>query len=308
MSDPIRPLTVGVVTKNRPESLQRCLDSLALFADLIADVIVVDDTSLPPARDTLQALPASIADRVTFVRQESHEGYIVARNAIMRAARTDAVLLMDDDACVLDAGSMKAILGVMEADPRVAAVACAMATADGSPWEPGTQPSPVAYACYVPSFIGFAHLLRRRVFLALGGYRESFRYYGEEKDYCRRLLAAGHDVVYVPAARVAHLPDAAGRDMARYLRYVVRNDCLCALYNDPFPLMLATVPMRLAAYFRMRSGWQVHDPGGFRWVLGELAVALPAVLRGRTPMTFADVRRWRELRRVWPPYRPPVTA
>jgi hypothetical protein len=42
----------------------------------------------------------------------------------------------------------------------------------------------------VASFIGFAHLVRRDVFLALGGYREDFVYLGEEKEFCLRLLDA----------------------------------------------------------------------------------------------------------------------
>ena len=88
-------------------------------------------------------------------------------------------------------------------------------------------------ACYVPSFIGFAHLVRRETFVAIGGYRESFEFYGEEKDYCRRLIDAGFRTVYLPDALVMHEPDQAGRSKQRYLRYVTRNDCLNALYNDP---------------------------------------------------------------------------
>ena len=296
------------MTRNRPAALRECLTSLALIADIAADVVVVDDTSDVSNERVLAELPTAVAGKIRLIRQTRHEGYIVARNTIVREAATEFVLLLNDDAWLLDERSVAEAVAVMERDARVGAVAFAMATANGSPWEPRTQPSPVSYACYVASFIGFAHLLRRRVFIDLGGYRESFHYYGEEKDYCRRLLAAGYDVVYVPTARVAHVPDPAGRNMARYLRYVARNDCLCALFNDPVPVVFATVPMRLAGYFTMRRHWRVHDRGGFRWVVGEVLRALPGVVGRRTPMTLADVRRWRELRRVWPPYRPEAAA
>lgn len=296
-------VTVGIVTRNRPASLRRCVESIVLLGDLVAEVVIVDDTSDPPARESLGPLPPAIGDRTRFIRQHANEGYIVARNATVRAAQTEYVILMDDDACFLDGASIRTIVDLMQRDRRVAAVACAMAEVDGSPWDARMQPSPVSYLCYVPAFIGFAHLLRRAVFLDLGGYRESFRYYGEEKDYCRRLLAAHYDVVYAPSARVTHAPDPAGRDPARYLRYVTRNDCLCALYNDPLAIVCATTAMRLAAYFQMRRGWQVDDPGGFLWVVREVIAQFPAVLRGRTPMTLSDVRRWRALRRISPPYR-----
>ena len=67
---------------------------------------------------------------------------------------------------------------MLDADPRVAAIAFAQGESDGSAWPAAMQPSPATSPCVVASFIGFAHLLRRDVFLDLGGYQESFIYYG----------------------------------------------------------------------------------------------------------------------------------
>ena len=63
-----------------------------------------------------------------------------------------------------------------------------------------------------PCFIGFAHLLRRSLFIEMEGYRSLFKFYGEEKEYCLRLLDRGISVVYLPKARIAHLPDPSGID------------------------------------------------------------------------------------------------
>ena len=82
------------------------------------------------------------------------------------------------------------------------------------------------------------------MFLALGGYRESFVFYGEEKEYCLRLLDRGYRVVYLPDALVVHAQDAGGRTPQRYLRYVTRNDCLNALYNEPLWRAAWLVPAR----------------------------------------------------------------
>jgi GT2 family glycosyltransferase len=225
-------LTVGIATRNRPQSLVRCLDSLALIEDLVSEVIVVDDASDPPVVAALQQVSSAIAPRIRFIEQPSHLGYIVGRNRMVRLAVNDCVLLMDDDAYVIDAEAVRRAVAVFMRHSKIGAVAFAQAEADGSPWPATMQPSPVGYACYVAAYIGFGHLLRRSVFLELGGYQESFHFYGEEKDYCLRLLNAGYDVVYMPDARIAHVPDASGRSNVRYLRYVIRNDCLSALYND----------------------------------------------------------------------------
>ena len=245
-------LTVGITTRNRRQSLLRCLDSLALLGDLLTEVIVVDDSSDLPVADALGSLHPSMAARTRVVRQTASEGYIVARNTIMRLATNEYVLLMDDDAYLVDAKGLKEAVALMERHAEVAAIGCAQAEADGRPWPAAMQPAPVSYRCRVPSFIGFAHLLRRRAFLEVGGYREELHFYGEEKGLCARFLSAGYQVVYMPDVLVAHVPDPAGRSTARYLRYVVRNDCLFALYNLPWPVACVSLPVRLARYFWMK--------------------------------------------------------
>jgi GT2 family glycosyltransferase len=296
-------LTIGVVTKNRPASLRECLGSLAFVGDALAEVIVIDDTGDVPvdtASGALVDLPPSVSAKLRVFRQTRHEGYIVARNTIMREASTDYVLLMDDDAALLEGGSILDALRLLDAHPRVGAIACAMAERDGSPWHPETQAAPVDYTCYVPTFIGFAHILRRRLFVELDGYRESFHFYGEEKDYCLRMLDAGFDIIYMPSARVVHAPDPAGRSQSKYVRYTIRNDCLFALYNEPLPLALLTVPVRLGRYLSMSRG--LDDRGGFAWIVRELVRQLPSIIGGRRAVSWTTVRQWRRVGRTWPAF------
>ena len=293
-------VTVGVVTRNRPASLGECLVSLALLGDALAEVIVVDDTSDAPLESALVDLPAPVASKLRLIRQTGREGYIVARNTIMRTASTDYVLLMDDDAALLSGRTILDAIGLLDAHPRIGAIACAMAERDGSPWHPATQPAPVDYTCYVPTFIGFAHILRRALFVELAGYRESFHFYGEEKDYCLRMLDAGFDIVYMPSARVVHAPDPAGRSQSKYVRYTIRNDCLFALYNEPLPLALVSVPVRLGRYLSMSRGFD--DRGGFAWIVRELVRQLPSILGGRRPVSWTTVRQWRRVGRTWPAF------
>ena len=313
MCTPVRPetdvtdacterITVGIATRNRRASLLRCLASLALINDLIEEVLVVDDTSDVPLGDLTPYAPPNLAGKMHVIAQPGRQGPIVARNATVRLARTECVLLMDDDAYVIDAGAIRRGVELLMAHRDVGAVAFAQAEADGTAWPAAMQPSLATRTCCVPAYIGFAHLLRRSVFLELGGYLEPLHFYGEEKDYCLRLLNAGFTVVYVPEARVAHVPDQSGRSPARYLRYVIRNDCLSALYNEPLPLPLATVPLRLLRYAAMRRHGGVQDEGGLRWILGELAAAFPSACRDRRPVAWRTFMRWRRLRASTPPF------
>lgn len=290
-------LTVGIATRNRPAALRRCASSLSLIAELVSEVIVVDDSGESPAKHAVAALPHAIATNLRVLEQPGNQGPIVGRNTILRLASTEYVLLMDDDAYLIDRGAIVKALDTLERDPRVGAVACAQAEADGSPWPSHMQPCMSSSPCVVTAYIGFAHVVRRSVFQRLGGYRESFHFYGEEKDYCLRLLDSGYDVVYLPDALVAHVPDQAGRSSDRYLRYVIRNDCLSALYNEPWPLALMTVPLRLRRYEVMRRNGGISDPGGLKWIVSELLRTLPDVCRNRTPVRWSSLRRWHRLKR-----------
>ena len=242
-------LTVGITTRNRRQSLLRCLDSLTMLGDVLTEIIVVDDSSDLPIAEALGGLRPSIAVRTRVVRQTESEGYIVARNTIMRLATNEYVLLMDDDAFLIGADGLTEALALMDQHAEVAAIGCAQAEGDGRPWPPAMQPAPVSYRCRVASYIGFAHLLRRRAFHEVGGYREELHFYGEEKGLCARFLSAGYQVVYMPDVLVAHVPDPAGRSTSRYLRYVVRNDCLFALYCLPWFVACVNLPVDLRSMF-----------------------------------------------------------
>jgi GT2 family glycosyltransferase len=303
MSADLRVLiTVGVTTRNRADALLRCLRSLELIADLVGEIIVADDSSDPPVADMLHRAPAAVGSKLRVITVPHNGGYIVGRNMIMRLASNEYVLSMDDDAYVIDAKAVTRAVDVLARHPRVGAVAFAQGESNGQPWPAAMQPAPAQQPCLVTAFIGFAHLLRRTLFLEVGGYRETFEFYGEERDYCLRLLDAGRQVVYLPDALVAHVPDPSGRSPSRYLRYVIRNDCLSAMYNEPLLLALATVPVRLRRYGAMRRGGNVIDPGGFWWIVRELAAAIPDLVRNRTPVRWGTVRRWRALRRDPPPF------
>ncbi|MDB4947865.1 MAG: family 2 glycosyl transferase [Gemmatimonadetes bacterium] len=310
MDDPPRGervVTVGVCSRNRPESLARCLRSLGMADAMVEGITVYDDGSEPPLEPAVRAiLGDALPARTRFVRSDASRGLSVGRNRIAREAGTPYVLNLDDDAMLVTARAVADAVAVLRGDESVAAVAFAQSDAEGTPWPAGAQPAPVDYACVVPSFIGYAHLLRRDAFLAAGGFREGMRMHGEEKDLCMRLMERGLRVVYLPDTRIAHLADPAGRDRAEYLFLTIRNDVLGGVYNEPLPVLALTAPARLSRYFRMRRGMGLHDPGGFGRILRALGRELPAAWGARHGVGLRTWRRWRRLLRERPRYQPPA--
>ena len=306
MSDPGR-IAVGIASRGRPDSLARCIASLATIDDMVDEVLVVDDGSPDPLEPRVRAqLSAEAQRKLRMIRFEPGRGLAAARSECVRRAHAPWVLSLDDDAVVISRDAVHAAVRTIAADAGVFAVAFAQSDASGEPWPAGAQPAQVAYPCYTASFIGFAHLVRREAFVALGGFREQLIINGEERELCLRALDAGLAVVYLPDARVAHLADPTGRDVRRYLHLTVRNGVMASLYDDPLPMLCLRVPARLLAYFRMRRGWGVHDPWGFVAILRWLARDLGSALRQRKPVRWATIRRWRRLAREAPAYRGPA--
>ena len=151
-------------------------------------------------------LPPDLAGTLTIIRQPRGDGNIAGRNEIMRAATHENALLRDDDACLLDAGTIREVLAMMEAR----SCGSSRGLRDGrAGWRPGRT-----HAGRRPSSISLLHPVvhrlrasdsRARAFLEVGGYRAMYRFHGEEKDCCLRLMDAGYDIVYLPDPPVMHL-------------------------------------------------------------------------------------------------------
>src|SRR5262245_58250410 len=129
MSQPKPRLTVGITTRNRPASLLRCVESLQHLEHLAPEILVFDDASEIPASETLPPPP-----RLRIIRDDRAPGNIVGRNALMTEASANIVLLLDDDAALLDGASVARAMSVIQDDPKVAAVAFAQANVDGTAW------------------------------------------------------------------------------------------------------------------------------------------------------------------------------
>jgi glycosyltransferase involved in cell wall biosynthesis len=289
----VRALSIGITTRDRPQSLEACLRSIMAILGPGHDVMVFDDASsqrVDPIAHAIMGLD------VRVFRVEEPRGTPAGRNRLVREARREYVLLLDDDTRLLAGDAIARAVSVLVNDVGVGAVALAQAERDGRPWPLGMQPASAQRPCMIPAFIGFAHLLKRALFLEMGGYRERLVFYGEEKEFCLRLLARGYLVVYLPDALVAHVPDPGARDPRRYVRQAIRNDCLSSLYNEPLVMAAAALPVRLLRHRRMARGLPGGDPGGLWWIVRDLLRELPAAVRGRRSVGWRVMREWRRLK------------
>ncbi|MCO5092165.1 glycosyltransferase family 2 protein [Bosea sp. (in: a-proteobacteria)] len=199
-------VTAIVVSYDSAQVLPACLSALA--AEGIG-AIVVDNAS----GDASAEIAARYGARV--LRSARNEGYGRANNLGARAAATPFILIVNPD-LEIQPGAVAALLAAAEAYPDAAAFAPRLIEPSGRVFlQPRSLLSPdhlnrarrivlpEGDAC-LPFLSGACLLLRREVFLALGGFDPAIFLFYEDDDLCRRLREAGHALVHVHGAEARH--------------------------------------------------------------------------------------------------------
>ncbi len=217
--------TVVITTKNRRDELRRALRSTFAQKGPI-EVLVIDDGSTDGTSEMVRAeFPSTRVERF-----EGSRGYVVQRNHAARIASAPVVFSIDDDAAFSSSDVVEQTLAELD-DPRIGAVAIPYV-------EPNRdnrvmQKAPSRDGTWVTdTFVGTAYAVRRDMFLRLGGYREALIHQGEERDFCLRMLSAGHVVRLGNSDVIEHF-ESPRRDFRRMDFFGRRNDVLFAWHNLP---------------------------------------------------------------------------
>ncbi len=194
--------SVLVPTRGGP-TLAQTLAAVAAYTDAPHEVVVIDDAS--PAR--VEAPSARV------IRLESRRGFVGAANAGARAARTDTLVFLNDDA-VVTPGWLTTLLGAL-ARPRAGLVGPASNDSGDAATQPADYrdlPGLLAHAatCEGPArevdkLSLLCAAIRRETFDRVGGLDEG---YGlgmfEDDELCRQLRRRRLRVLLAPSAFVHH--------------------------------------------------------------------------------------------------------
>ena len=206
MSPPAHPVVAIVVTHDSAEVLPACLDALGRAG---VPAVVVDNASADGS--------AELAERrgATVIRNAENQGYGRANNIGARALASDFLLVVNPDVAVEQTAVAELVAAarrypdaglfaprIVEPDGRVFYQATSLLSAQLT--NPGGRLAvPEGDAC-APFFSGACFLVRRELFLTLGGFDEAIFLFYEDDDLCRRIVDAGAALVYVPSAMAHH--------------------------------------------------------------------------------------------------------
>ena len=211
-------VTIVIPVHGKAGLTRHCLDQL-LGQELPPGtrLLVVDDAS----RDDTAALLASYGAQVDVLTMPVNAGFGAACNRGVEAAGTELVVLLNNDTTP-HPGWLHALVREAEQHPQAAAVGARLLHLDGTVQHAGVvfgrdrlphhvyagfrgdHPAVVRSRAF-QVVTGACLLLRRSVFLELGGFDLGYRNGHEDVDLCLRLGAAGHEVRYCGDAVLTHL-------------------------------------------------------------------------------------------------------
>jgi N-acetylglucosaminyl-diphospho-decaprenol L-rhamnosyltransferase len=199
-------ITAIVVAFDSAEVLPDCLGALR---EAGVATVVVDNASADSSAQVAESFEARV------VRNDRNEGYGRANNIGARATESEFLLIVNPDV-VIQPGSVAELVAATQRYPEAGFFAPRIVEPSGrvffqprsllAPYlknPKGTLVVPEGDAC-APFLSGACFLVRRDLFLRLGGFDERIFLFYEDDDLCRRIADHSPALIYVPSAVVIH--------------------------------------------------------------------------------------------------------
>ena len=274
-----------ITTRNRLPVLPRALQSVYAQDYPNLEILVLDDASEDSTSDYIRSHHPDIH----LFRFEENRGLIVARNLLMREAKGDYIVSLDDDAYFVNCDAISNVVRRMGSEPEIGVISFLVVQREDDVRE-RTVPEH-----YTRTFMGGAHSVRKKVIEGTGNYREFLFHQGEEADLALRLLDKGYRILHFPEATVVHEQSPVARDLSRITTYGARNALLRSWLSEPFPWWLLTTGNTAVKFLAFAiEHRRVHYMLKGFWAAIK---ALPQVTSLRRPVSSKAMRLYFALRR-----------
>jgi GT2 family glycosyltransferase len=281
-------VSVMITTKDRIVDLRRTWNVLQELDPPPLEVLITADGC---TEDVVNAIKEEFSKARVFVN-EIGLGSVLSRDRMMRAARGDLMLALDDDSYPEQSDCISRIIAFVEEHPSLAVLHVPQRTDE---YPETLAQTDFGLQRFTRTFSNSGAVLRRSTYLQLPGFESRFFHAYEEPDYALQCVAAGYDVIFSPVITIRHHYSGHERDERRtHLRHA-RNEFWSALIRCPFPFVLAVLAWRIFSQFRYacKRGWT--------WMLREpvwwcqAVRGIPYCLRRRKPVSWAGYKRWLRL-------------
>ncbi len=221
-------LSVMISTRGRIDDLRRTCRALLQFNPPPLEVLITMDGC---TGDVVEAVKAELPEARLFVHPIGL-GSVASRDRMIREARGDLVLALDDDSYPEQLDCIARIVPFFEQQPQLAVL--------HFPQRTDEYPQTLAQTKFrsehlTRSFANSGAVLRRSTYLQLPGFESRFFHMYEEPDYALQCVAAGYDVVFSPVITIRHHYSGQARNEIRIHHRHARNEFWSTVMRCPFP-------------------------------------------------------------------------
>ena len=281
-------LSVMITTRNRLVELRRNYRALQQLNPTPLEVLITMDGC---TNEIVDAIKGELSQARLFMNRTG-VGSVLSRDRMMREARGDLVLALDDDSYPEQLDCVSRFTPFFEERPRLAVLHFPQRSDEYK--ETLTQTN-FASEHLTRSFANSGAVLRRATYLELPGFEPRFYHMYEEPDYGLQCVAAGYDVCFSPVVTIRHHYSERARDEIRIHQRHARNELWSTLMRCPLPFTLGMLLWRVIAQFRYACtrgwSWVLREPVWW-W---EALTGIPRCLRRRKPVPWAGYKRWLSL-------------
>lgn len=230
--------------------------------------------------------------RRVFVN-ETGMGSVASRDRMMRAARGDLVLALDDDSYPEQKDCVAALRNLFFNNPRLAVASFPQRTDEYPETLTQTDFGPERP---VRSFASSGACLRVSTYRALPGFEPMFFHMYEEPDYCLQCIGKGWEVRFCSHVTIRHHWTGSGRSEMRNHHLHARNELWSTIMRCPMPQALPMVIYRVVSQARYAAKrgpvWILQEPVWWWQALCGVAAAS----KRRCPVSWEGYLAWMERR------------
>jgi GT2 family glycosyltransferase len=217
-------ISVVTVSYNSAQFITDYLDSLITNLTPLDEVIIVDSGSEDDTTEVIEKFSQK-KKNIKLIKSKENIGFGKGCNMGVSEALGEYILFLNPDTKVLEGGVDK-LYQFISVHPEGGIVAPQLIQ-DGGVIQPSIRKLPTilgaikeyylgiknSYEAYfldgdsfyqVESVVGAAMMMKRELFIKIGGFDEKYFMYFEDLDLCRKTLKAGKNIYYLPAAKFFH--------------------------------------------------------------------------------------------------------
>jgi len=278
-------VSLMITTSNRLDELRRTIQMLGKLNPPPDEILITADGCTD---GTAEFVTSALPNAKLIVNQPAI-GSVASRDRMMREAKGDLVLALDDDSYPEQSNCIARIIPFFQKRAELAVLHFPQRTDE----YPETLTKTDFGAEHLTrSFANSGAVLRRSTYLQLAGFESRFYHMYEEPDYGLQCVAAGYDVVFSPVVAIRHHYSGRARDEIRIHHRHARNEFWSTLMRCPFPFAPGVLAWRVFSQFRYacKRGWSwvVREPAWW-W---QAASGIPYCLRKRRHVSWTAYKRW----------------